>query len=88
MEQSWEACRQEGLVFVPLPVETFGSWHIDAAKELRRIAIAAARNRGKDESLTVKHFFQKLSVTLARGNAALLLSRIPTREQPEIFGLN
>ena len=50
MEQSWEACRQEGLVFVPLPVETFGSWHTDAAKELRRIAIAAARNRGRDVS--------------------------------------
>ena len=75
-------------MIVPLPVETFGSWHADAAKELRRIAIAAARNRGKDESVTVKHFFQKLSVTLARGNAALLLSRMPTREQPEIFGLN
>ena len=86
MDQSWEACRLEGLVFTPLPVETFGSWHKDAAKELRLIAIAAARNRGKEESITVKHFFQKLSVTLARGNAALLLSRMPTQEQPEIFG--
>ena len=51
MDQSWEACRQEGLFFAPLPVETFGSWHNDAAKELRRIAIAAARNRGKDEAI-------------------------------------
>ena len=88
MDQSWEACRQEGLVFTPLPVETFGSWHKDAEKELRRIAIAAARNRGKEESITVKHFFQKLSVTLARGNAALLLSRIQTQLQPELFGMN
>ena len=87
MEQSWEACRDEGLAFIPLPVETFGSWHKDAAKELRRIAIAAAKNRGKEENVAVKHFFQKLSVTLARGNAALLLSRMPTSEQPEVFGL-
>ena len=87
LDQSWEACREEGLAFIPLPVETFGSWHKEASKELRRIAIAAARNRGKEESVVVKHFFQKLSVTLARGNAALLLSRLPTREQPDLFGV-
>ena len=87
LDQSWEACREEGLAFIPLPVETFGSWHKEASKELRRIAIAAARNRGKEESVVVKHFFQKLSVTLARGNAALLLSRLPTREQPDVFGI-
>ena len=46
-----------------------------------------ARNRGKEESVVVKHFFQKLSVTLAKGNAALLLSRLPTREQPDLFGI-
>ena len=64
------------------------SWHKDAIKELRRIAIAAAKNRGREEKVAVKHFFQKLSVTLARGNAALLLSRIPPRELPEVFGLD
>ena len=34
-----------------------------------------ARRWGKEGSLEIKHFFQRLSVALQRGNAALLINR-------------
>ena len=34
-----------------------------------------ARRWGKEGSVEIKHFFQRLSVALQRGNAALLIDR-------------
>ena len=76
-DQSFEACRREGFVFVPLPVETFGAWHQEAAVEITRIARALARETGKDDKTAIRHLFQRLGISLARGNAALFLSRKP-----------
>ena len=62
-------------VFFPLVVETFGGWDADAVKLLKEIAHQDARRWGKDPSIEIKHFFQRLSVSLQRGNAALLIDR-------------
>ena len=35
---TFEACAQQGLVFIPLPVETLGGWHDKAADQIRKIA--------------------------------------------------
>ena len=59
----------------PLVVETFGGWDTDAVKHLKKMAVHDARRWGKKDSLEIKHFFQRLSVTLQRGNAALLVER-------------
>ena len=70
-----EDCRSAGIFFQPLVVETFGGWDRDATTFLKKIARQAARRWGKDDALEIKHFFQKLSVALQRGNAALLVDR-------------
>ena len=56
-------------------VETFGGWDADALKVLKLMGRHTARRWGKNDSIEIKHFFQRLSVALQRGNAALLLNR-------------
>ena len=70
-----ENCRQEGVFFQPLVVETFGGWDKDALGFLRELGRQDARRWGKDSGLEIKYFFQRLSVALQRGNAALLIDR-------------
>ena len=71
----FEHCRLQGIAFQPLVVETFGGWDGDAVKYLKDIARLDARRWGKNDSLEIKHFFQRLSIALQRGNAALLINR-------------
>ena len=56
---------------------TFGGWDRDALVFLKELGRQEARRWGKDSALEIKHFFQRLSVVLQRGNAALLLDRDP-----------
>ena len=57
-----------------------------AAEELRKLARAQARSSGKEEDESVRHLFQRLSVLLVKGNAALLLNRIPSFSLPPVDG--
>ena len=41
-------------------------------------ARAQARTTGKDEDKAIRHLFQRLEVLLVKGNAALLVNRIPS----------
>ena len=75
MRDHFNNCRAQGIFFQPLVVETFGGWDADAVKFLKKIAVQDARRWGKKDSLEIKQFFQRLSVTLQRGNAALLVDR-------------
>ena len=70
-----DACRQEGIHFCPLVVETFGGWDEEAVDFLKKLARHSARRWGKNDAMQIKHFFQQLSVTLQRGNACLLVDR-------------
>ena len=70
-----DACRREGIQFCPLVVETFGGWDGEAVDFLKKLARHSARRWGKNDAIQIKHFFQQLSVTLQRGNAALLVER-------------
>ena len=47
----------------------------DAAKFLKDIARLDARRWAKNDSIEIKHFFERLSVALQRGNASLLINR-------------
>ena len=71
----FDNCRAEGIVFMPLVVETFGSWDGDAVKCLKDMARQCARRWGKNNAEEIKQFFQRLSIALQRGNASLLLER-------------
>ena len=73
-----EACEREGITFIPLPVESLGGWHKRAVDQLRKLAKAQARSTGKEEDESIRHLFQRLGVLLVKGNAALLLNRIPS----------
>ena len=68
-------CREQGISFQPLVVETFGGWDKDATKFLKEMARQAARRWGTNDAIEIKHFFQRLSVALQRGNSALLINR-------------
>ena len=81
-----EACEREGISFIPLPVETLGGWHKKAVEQLRKLARAQARSSGKEEDDAIRHLFQRLGVLLVKGNAALILNRIPSFSLPDIDG--
>ena len=81
-----EPCQREGIAFIPLPVETLGGWHEKAVEQLKKLARAQARSTGKDEDDAIRHLFQRLAVMLVKGNAALILNRIPSFPLPDIDG--
>ena len=80
------ACQREGIVFLPLPVETLGGWHETAVQQIRKLAAALSRQTGEEESVATSHLYQKLSIHLMKGNSALLLNRIPTFPANHING--
>ena len=51
---------EQGIVFQPLVVETFGGWDQDATKFLKEMARQDARRWGKNDAIEIKHFFQRL----------------------------
>ena len=69
-----------------IPGETFGAWDPTAVDTLSRLARDAAAEKNEDVPRTVKFFFQRLSLNLMRGNAALLLSRRPSLPSDNVFG--
>ena len=71
----FDNCSASGIYFQPLVVETFGAWDKDALPFLKTLAHQDARRWGKSNSVECKQFFQRLSLALQRGNAALLLGR-------------
>ena len=81
------ACQREGMVFIPLPAETLGGWHDQAVLQVRKLGSALARQTGQEESVAIGHLFQRLSVLLVRGNAALFLNRTPSFPDPHIDGI-
>jgi hypothetical protein len=87
MDQSGEACRREGMIFVPMPMETLGGWHEQTVLQVKKLASAQARQTGEEQSEATRHLYQKLAVLLAKGNAALLLNRLPEFPSPDQNGI-
>ena len=87
MQGTAAACRREGMVFIPLPVETLGGWHDQAVQQVKKLGAALSRQTGQEESEAIRHLFQRLSVLLVRGNAALFLNRIPSFPATVIDGV-
>ena len=77
MDKSWQPCNNQGIVFLPLAVESLGAWHKSAITEVKKLGSALARHTGEEEATTIKHLFQQLSIALVKGNAALLNNRNP-----------
>ena len=84
-----DACRQEGLVFLPFALETLGGFHSGALAQVKLLGSALARSKGLDENEVTSQFFGRLSHCLMRGNAVMLSSRSPDQDipVPEIDGV-
>ena len=78
-----EACRQQGLAFVPLALEALGGFHRVTVRQVKMLAAALARHTGQEEDEAARHLFQRLSLCLMRGNAAMLVSRGPDCDHPQ-----
>ena len=87
MTKHGEPCRLAGLVFFPLPVETLGGWHDQTVQQVKKVGSALARHTGQEEGEAIRHLAQRLSVLLTKGNAALILNRVPTFPPSPIDGL-
>ena len=77
MTKSWAACNAQGIVFTPLAAESLGAWHPVAIAEVVKLGKAYARHTGEEEQSSIQHLFQRLSVALMKGNAALFNNRVP-----------
>ena len=75
LRETADACRQEGLVFLPFAMETLGGLHVGAVTQVRQIAATLARSKGLQEGEVTGQLFGRLSLTLMRGNALMLSSR-------------
>ena len=71
-----------------LAVESLGAWHKMAISKVKKLGSALARHTGEEETTTIRHLFQQLSIALAKGNVALFNNRIPsdTMQGDEGFG--
>jgi len=75
------------LILSYLSVETLGGWHPEAEKQIARIGRELARSTaGTDQKTTSNHLFQRLSLALQKGNAALILSRSTDVLHPDVVG--
>ena len=83
------ACRLQGLVVLPLAMETLGGLHSGAVGQVKQLAACLARCKGLEEGDVTDQLFGKLSLTLMRGNALMITSRCQGAEFPptEIDGV-
>ena len=77
-----DACRREGLVFLPFALETLGGFHSGAVTQVKLLASALARSRGSEEGEATSQLFGRLSLNFMRGNALMLSSRHQDEDIP------
>ena len=70
-------CSRQGITFIPMAAESLGGWHKVAVDQVLKLGGALARNTGQEEQEAKQQLWQKLSILLMKGNAALFTNRIP-----------
>ena len=80
-------CTRQGIVFLPIVTETFGGWHPDARREVKKLGAALARHTGQEEGEAVSHLCSRRSILLQRGNAAILGNRNPALPGAHVDGI-
>ena len=71
------ACRAIGVSFIPIVAETLGGWSADSVVHIARIGRLVGQRLGTPPAIAIKHLFQRLSILLWKGNAALWARRLP-----------
>ena len=87
MNGAFEECRRQGIAFLPIVAETFGGWHPEAGREVKKLGAALARHTRQEEGEVVSHMWSRMGILLQRGNAAILGNRIPALPGALIDGI-
>lgn len=69
------SCRAVGVQFIPLVVETLGGWSQDAIDTISSIGRLQGQRLGIPPPESTSHLFQRLAITLWKGNASLWIRR-------------
>ena len=77
MAAHFEACRAMGVDFVPVAVESLGGWSEEAIANIKKIGRLFGQRTGSPPGDSIRHLFQRLSISLWRGNAIMWGSRLP-----------
>ena len=70
-------CHNIGVLFLPVVVETLDGWSPDSIALISRIGKLVGQRLGTPPATAIKHLFQRLSITLWKGNATLWSRRLP-----------
>jgi hypothetical protein len=73
----FEACRDNGVEFIPISVESGGTWGNHALKCFKILIERLAHRTGKPRSQQARYFYQRLSIALQRCIGNTLLRRAP-----------
>ena len=73
-----DSCHAVGVSFTPMVIESLGGWSEIASHNINRIGRLMGQRSGSPPSESTRHLFQRLSITLWRGNANMWLKRLPT----------
>ena len=86
LNKHFRACEANGIVFIPLVVETLGGWDSDAIFHLRAISKQSGARTPLHAESASRHLFQRLSILLQRANAGLIAARAPPPPPPHVIG--
>ncbi len=73
------ACRAIGVIFIPLVVESLGGWSQEDTQTIVCISRLQGQRLGIPPANSTRHLFQRLAISLWRGNASLWIRRQSTR---------
>ena len=74
---------EANMVLRPLVFKTLGGWDDDTVMMVKNITAILARNQGRDEKDQARQVVQKVAIAIQKGNASILLARMPGTE-PEL----
>jgi len=74
-EETERRCREKGVRYVPMVVETFGAWCAESRQTIQQIAGLAPTFEGTRPEDAVRLCFQQLSIELMRTNAQAIIDR-------------
>ena len=80
-----EEGKEAGINFIPIVVETLGGWSIEAIQTIADIGRLQGQPLGITPGDSIRHLFQRLAISLWRGNATLWLNRLST-SPPRVDG--
>ena len=93
MRSAFDVCDAQRISFIPLPVETFGGWHVEAIRQIGRLGGeracqigARGPNRNSRRNHSKNTFFNGSHYLYKRVTLLLLLCRSTDIRAPDLLG--